>query len=774
MRLSNSFDLAMPEESSGSDLIKENVMKKYLFFSFLFFLYFTSANIQAQLKDTRVNAGIALHPDEENLNVFQQWLRWNNPGSLLLYYLDNQASEYYDIRDKEIEKLNTAAEWSTRQEEVKRKLAGFVGRFPEKGPLNPRITGIIRKDGYRIEKIVFESFPGFYVTGCLYVPEKIKKNAPAILNVIGHEQEAFRNQLDQVLNYNFVKKGIIVFTIDPPGQGEHVQVYDTTVKFSYAGYSVLEHCYFGNQCFLSGFNCAKYFIWDGIRAIDYLVSRREVDPERIGVTGFSGGGTVTSYLGAYDERVKVAVPCSWATASRRQLETKGGQDAEAEFYMGLKEGITLEDLLEVRAPKPTLLTFTSRDEYLSLQGAREARKEAQKAFTAFGKPDNLSMVEDDSKHWMTLKIRERIYSFFMTHFNLQGDTAEVEAELLTPEELTVTPTGQIATWLGGKMIFDLNSEETAPLIANLERSRANIENHLSTVRERAIEISGYIAPGNKADEPFINGKYQRDGYTVGKYAIRGEGYYPVPFLLFVPDDTIKKHKALIYLNPKGKAADAKPGGEIEKLVRLGYIVAATDVIGMGETTNTAARGITDGYTAVMIGRSVVAIQAGDIARMARYLKSRSDTDPGKVGALAIAEACIPLIHAAAFDPSICNVTLLAPLVSFRSVVMNPRYKIGLSPREGGNYWHPHEIDFSWGVGGALQGYDLPDLIGCIAPRKVLMADIRNQMLEQASAAVINQELDFPRQAFLFKKASEYLKVEPDYPDKAILLEWSFN
>jgi len=195
---------------------------------------------------------------------------------------------------------------------------------------------------------------------------------------------------------------------------------------------------------------------------------------------------------------------------------------------------------------------------------------------------------------------------------------------------------------------------------------------------------------------------------------------------------------------------------------------------MGETSNTAARGITDGYTAVMIGRSVVAIQAGDIVRMARYLKSRSDTDPEKVGALAIGVACIPLIHAAAFDPSICSITLLGPLVSFRSVVMNPHYKIGLTPREGGNYWHPHEIDFSWGVGGALQGYDLPDLIGCIAPRKVMMAGICNQMLEPASSEVISQELDFPRKAFSFKKASDYLKVETAYADKAFLLEWSFN
>jgi hypothetical protein len=107
-------------------------------------------------------------------------------------------------------------------------------------------------------------------------------------------------------------------------------------------------------------------------------------------------------------------------------------------------------------------------------------------------------------------------------------------------------------------------------------------------------------------------------------------------------------------------------------------------------------------------------------------------------------------------------------------VMNNHYRIGLTPREGGNYWHPHEIDFSWGVGGTLQDYDLPDLLGCIAPRKVLMADIYDQMLEPASPELISQELDFPIKAFSFKKASENLKVERNYQDAGSLVDWSFK
>jgi cephalosporin-C deacetylase-like acetyl esterase len=271
-----------------------------------------------------------------------------------------------------------------RQAAVKDKLMEMVGPFPEKTPLKPRITGTIKGDGYRIEKIIFEAMPGYYVTGCIYVPEGIKGKVPAILNVIGHNQEAFRNPLYQVINYNLVKRGMIVFAIDPPGQGEHVQYYDPQLKSSSVGYTVVEHCYFGNQTFISGSSAARYFIWEGIRAIDYLVSRKEVDPERIGVTGFSGGGTVTTYLSAFDDRVKVSIPCSWATSNRRQLETKGVQDAENSFIHGLANGITLEDLLEVRAPKPTLLTFTTRDQYLTIQGAREAYAEAKKTYLAHG------------------------------------------------------------------------------------------------------------------------------------------------------------------------------------------------------------------------------------------------------------------------------------------------------------------------------------------------------------------------------------------------------
>src|SRR5690606_25312364 len=143
-----------------------------------------------------------------------------------------------------------------------------------------------------------------YVSATLYLPEGQRGAAPAILYCSGHNILGYRSDTYQHVIINLVKKGFVVLAFDPIGQGERLQYYDPVSKASTIGGPTREHAYSSMQLLLTGNNLVNYMVWDGIRAIDFLCSRKEVDQNRIGVTGRSGGGTQSAYLGAVDERVK--------------------------------------------------------------------------------------------------------------------------------------------------------------------------------------------------------------------------------------------------------------------------------------------------------------------------------------------------------------------------------------------------------------------------------------------------------------------------------------
>lgn len=674
---------------------------------------------------------------EENLKVFERWRAWSDGENMLMRHLNKQAFTHLDIRDKEIADLQTKADWMSRQSKVKDVLMKTVGPFPEKTPLNPQVTGTVKKEGYKIEKVIYESMPGFYVTGGLYLPDG-KEQKPAILFVSGHTENSFRHDSYQVMILNLVKKGFIVFAIDPISQGERIQHYDSEKNASSIGPTTREHNYLGNQTFISGVSLARYFIWDGIRAVDYLLSRKEVDPDRIGVTGQSGGGTQSSYIFAFDERIKAGAPVNYITGFRRLLESIGPQDAEQNFYHGILNGLTHADLLEVRAPNPVLISSGTRD-FFSIQGARETYAEVLNAYKAFGMEKNIGMVEDDFGHGYTVKLRESINDFFQKNLDLPGNHRDEDVTILESGELMITPTGNIATsYENAETVFSLNKKETQKLTNKLQVSRKNLNTHLEKVQSKAKVISGYITPEDNVKSVF-RGRYRRNGYSVELYALHGEGDCVIPMLLFVPEKG-DKFTSIIYLHPKGKITDAAVGGRIEQLVKKGYLVAAPDVSGIGEVED---NNYGTNYLALLIGRSIVGIQASDVNRVANFLKSRSDVDPEKLGAVAFDEMGPTLIHAAAFNKSINTVTLIGSLSSYQTVAMNKFYDTGLS-----NYF----------VAGALTGYDLPDLAAGIAPRKLNLINLKDREGNYIDIAEDHNDIKIIKTAYNEKKANDQLRI----------------
>ncbi|NOY59142.1 MAG: prolyl oligopeptidase family serine peptidase, partial [Calditrichaeota bacterium] len=677
---------------------------------------------------------------EKNLDILSKWLKYTDNQNALYHFMSAQAFEFLDKRQAEVAKVTTKAQWLVRQKQIRKTLNKIVGPFPQKTPLHAKITGKTKKEFYTIEKIIFESQPKFYVTSCLFLPNKLHGKTPAVIYCSGHTQDGFRSDVYQRVILNLVKKGFIVFAFDPVSQGERLQYFDPVSGKSKVGGPTSEHSYPGAQCFISGSSQARYMIWDGIRAVDYLLTRKEVDPQRIGITGRSGGGTQSAYIAAFDDRILAAAPECYITSMRRLWESFGPQDAEQNFFHGIASGIDHADLLEVRAPKPALMITTTRD-FFSIQGARETAQEVKKVYQSFGKGTNFNMVEDDSVHASTRKNREAMYTFFQKHLNLPGNPADEDVAILPAEELTVTKTGQVSTSLGGETVFSLNKKETENELQSLDASRKSLDAHLEKVRGAAEKLAGFVRPLKNSDAVFT-GRFQRPGYALEKYFIRGEGDYPIPFLLMVPNKG-KKHPALLYLNPEGKSAAADSSGEMEWFVNHGYIVLAPDLPGFGEMGPGFFHG--DAYhfkmgkasynmwfASILIGRSITGMLAGDVDRLVNYFLTRNDVDATKISALARGDLCPALAHAAAFDERISRVALFAPLLSYKSLVIN-------------EYYQPHYILTS--VAGALTAYDLPDLYALIAPRKLLLVNPADQNGKDVFREQLDRDVKIVKAAF---------------------------
>jgi hypothetical protein len=376
------------------------------------------------------------------------------------------------------------------------------------------------------------------------------------------------------------------------------------------------------------------------------------------------------------------------------------------------------------------------------------------AFMALGKGEDLSMVEDDSGHGFTPANNKATCAFFQKYLGLPGDPSPGEIITLKPEELNVTPSGQLATSTGGETVFSINARESQKLIDRIIDSRKDIDLHIGVVRRKAMELSGYEEP-DKAVNPVFRGRYQRDGYAVEMYALQGNGNYIIPLLLFVPSSG-DRFASVIYLHPGGKAADAAPGGKIEQLVRGGYLVAAPDLLGTGETAPDKSFFSSNYLISVLTGQSITGIQAGDIAAVVNFLKSRKDVDKTRIGAMAFDEMCPSLLHAAAFNESINSVSLVGSLISYKSVVMNRFYNQAFCK----NY-----------VAGALTAYDLPDLLACVAPRKIVLAEIKDQLQQPAAKNITDEELSFPLRVYSVKNAGRNFIIKPAADDVVASADW---
>lgn len=582
-----------------------------------------------------------------------KWIAYQDNHRALYRILLNEAIQQLDKRADNISKIRTVEEWSNYQRDIKGSIGASLEKF-ERTPLNPRVTGILERENFIVEKIIFESHPQFYVTGCLFIPKKREDPAPTVIYCSGHSGTGFRSEAYQRAIINLVEKGFIVFAYDPIGQGERLQYMDDMTGKSKIGGPTTEHSYAGVQILLTGTSLSDYFIWDGVRAIDFLATRTEVDMKRIGITGRSGGGTQSAMIAAHDERILASAPECYITTFKRLLQSIGAQDAEQNPYMAIKNGIDIPDLLHVRAPKPTLIVTTTND-FFSQQGAREAFSEVKKSYTAMGSPNHIQFSEDMGGHQSTTKNREAMYSFFQEFLNLPGSNKDQDITPFTEEELRVIPTGQIGSSLKGNTVFDLNQKYF---------SKTNISKDLFVGKVK--EIAG-IDFERKLTGSVYTGKFLIDETEIEKYFVENDkNDFALPIYVIKKRES-KPENLIIWNHPAGKEKLLEdpllPG-----ILNSGFVVITADLPGIGELFEQDFKG--DGFVqkvpfnytflANLIGKSIPGIQAEAIDLLMQFIEGHEEFHGKKIDALVQDNSIFAFLHFTVLKNKFQNIAIVNP------------------------------------------------------------------------------------------------------------------
>jgi hypothetical protein len=482
--------------------------------------------------------------------------------------------------------------------------------------------------------------------------------------------------------------------IDPIDQGERGQYLGAggwPKLWGSAGHTMV-----GIDSILLGQNVARFEIWDDLRAIDYLQSRPEVNPQRIGCTGNSGGGTQTSYMMAIDDRIRAAAPSCYLTSTPRLLETIGDDDSEQQFFGQLGFGLHHADFVMMRAPSPVLICAATED-FFDIAGTWDSFRYAKRLYTRLGFSERVDLLENAAGHNYNKVQREGV-ARWMSRWLLDKDQVITEAPiaLLTEKEYQCTADGKVMSLPGARSVYDLNRDYEKELA---KRRRAAWGTGKPAVLLAEVRRLAGMRKLLELPKPHVEtfGTVARTGYRIEKLLITCEKRVWLPALWFVPENP-KPGRVVLYVHDQGKAADAGPGGPIERLVLGGDRVLAVDLRGTGQTrSNSRGWGSPDhqdGYLAYMLGRSYVGMRVEDVFVCARHAAERAEGKADAVDLVAIGSVGIPAIHAAALEPNLFrSVSLRRTLVSWSDVIHK-----GL-----------HNLSVVSVVHGALTHYDLPDL-----------------------------------------------------------------
>src|SRR6516164_3098982 len=639
-------------------------------------------------------------------------------------FLSDLSAAAYKLRNTEIARMTTSTAIRVRQQWVREAFWRLVGGMPERTPLNPRTVGSFDRVGYRLEKVVYESQPGFHVAANLYIPTTDNPPYPGVLFQMGHSTNGKASVAYQQCCQGLARLGYVVLAFDPMGQGERIYYPGSLPSRSRLGADE-EHTYPGRQMILKGITSTRLQTWDSMRSLDYLASHSLVDPQRLAATGQSGGGTTTMLLAAVDDRLAAAAPCCANTenvACANFIPPGSTDDAEQDLIASGPVGFDRWDLLYPLAPKPLLVLVSNRDffgtyspNYIA-SGTEEFRK-LRAVYETLGHADRLAWYGSPLPHGLSYAMRLQIYSWFGRWLKDDSRPVTVEPETAPERDSTlhVSESGSVVRSFRGETPFTL------------------IRRH--AVRKRPVDLAtllGVEEPGPEgrattlATSPFRHTRVEAlEFHSAPKVW--------VPAWLFLSEKSDPKQPLVIVLEPSGRGAPSE-GALSSRLAEQGCAACAPDLRGLGDATPEFGRGAARhgrehhneehySWSALILGKPLLGQRVTDLLAVIRGLRARPGLTGRRLVIAARGTATVPAQCAAALDQSVDVLYLAGGLSSFRSIA------------ETENYAYP----FSNFVPHWLEHTDLPELARSMDPTRLVLAGAVDAAGRKRSPEEVRQE-----------------------------------
>lgn len=622
-----------------------------------------------------------------------QALRFRQP--LAFYqYLMLELHRQTAVRDSSFMQATMSREGMERYvADIRQRMKGITGSLPERCPLEAKTVEIIPGDGFVVEKIIYKAAPGRYVTAHFYRPEKIEGQIPACVEMPGHSAAGKGSGSDHAAL--MARNGIAVIVVDPLGQGERMQLIDEEGNNLTRG-ATTEHTLLNVPYILLGNSLAAQQFYDNSRAIDYLLTRGDIDPQRIGCYGFSGGGTMASYLIALDDRIRCGCVGLFFSSRQRTLELIGPSDGCQQMPFEGSEHIEGADLVLAMAPCPVII-LDGKYDFVDHWGALQSFEDLQKAYTTLGYPERVSQYYAEDGHSTPPDVMQKLISWFR-HWLLDNESPAVEGVHWHGSDMLCTNTGQV-------------NMEFSDAQSTMQASLAEMD---SLAQHRKIFCSKPIDEVQEGIRSLLNisdnmstleivptGSRELRGFTEHRFQLNRNGEFPVPVIVRIPDNVSKNSAVEIHLSDKGKAALLSETDRRDA-ISDGTIHIYADLRGFGESADPAGLNLLKYWnreyrisTAAMhIGRPLPGQRVVDVLTLLDFC-DQDDRLQGRPVRIIAEGSCGPVAaHATVLDNRIEQATLNRSLRSWRSFLEDPLQYDMLSVV----------------IPGVLRLYDLPDLV----------------------------------------------------------------